>query len=222
MTFPAFLRVGSSIFGILRNFRSHAAEMKSPVPSKPIFFLKPASSCAVSGVDAHIFVPSGIPSVHHEVELGVIIGKAGKRIPASRALEHIAGYVGSLDVTCRQWQAEAKENGLPWTLAKGADTFCGLSGTVIPSTAIQDPSQFRMWVRVNGELRQDAQANDMVFGIPELVAAVSQHITLMEGDLILTGTPAGVGPLVAGDTLEGGVELGPHSSTFSFSVMQEM
>jgi len=138
------------------------------------------------------------------VELGVVIGKPGANIKLEDAPCHVAGYAVALDLTARDIQSAAKAAGQPWTISKGFDTFCPVS-TYIPSTAIPDPHQQQIWLRVNGELRQHTCTSDMIFNIYELLARISQVMRLEPGDFILTGTPAGVGELKVGDTVLAGM-----------------
>ena len=143
--------------------------------------------------------------IHHEVELGVIIGKQGFKIPESQAMQHVGGYCLALDMTARELQGKLKSKGLPWTLAKGFDTSCPVSD-FIPMDKIPDPQNVDLWLKVNGQMRQDANTKDMIFSIPYLLSWVSDFFTLEPGDLILTGTPEGVGPVKSGDVIECGLK----------------
>ena len=142
--------------------------------------------------------------VDHEVELGVVIGKGGVDIPQSSAMSYVGGYVLALDMTNRTRQGAAKKGGLPWSLAKGFDTSCPISGFLTPEQ-IPDPQNVNLWLKVNGVERQNGNTKDMVFSIPFLISYLSDHFTLEEGDLILTGTPQGVGPVTPGDVIECGL-----------------
>lgn len=143
------------------------------------------------------------------VELGVVIGKPARDVPASEAKHHIAGYVCALDITARNWQSDAKQIGRPWAIAKGCDTFLPLS-TVLPPTAIDidenGVTDVNLFLEVNGEQRQRGSTKDMVWNIPELIEHISSHVTLEEWDLILTGTPSGVGEVQPGDSIKAGIE----------------
>lgn len=155
-------------------------------------------------------------TVHHEVELGLVIGKEAKnlRFPASlqdedatkQALKYIKSYVLAIDLTGRNVQDAAKKAGLPWTIAKGFDTFCPISEE-IPKDKIPDPHQAKIWLTVNGKKRQDDSTELMLFRIPRILSDISKVMTLEDGDLVLTGTPKGVGPLVAGDVVQCGIEV---------------
>lgn len=186
-----------------RNYAKHAAELGNAVPSEPMIFLKPASSLVASGED--IIIPTRSSDVHHEVELVCLIGEAGKDIPESEALDHVAGYAVGLDMTARDIQQKAKDKGHPWSVAKGFDTFAPL-GTFIPASDVADPQDLTIRLTVNGELRQEGHTSDMIFPVARLIAFCSTIFTLMPGDLLFTGTPEGVGPIEEGDWLEATIE----------------
>ena len=143
--------------------------------------------------------------IHHEVELGVVIGKTGFKISEAQAAEYIAGYCLALDMTARDLQSKLKAKGLPWTLAKGFDTSCPVSD-FIPSQNISNPQNVDLWLKVNGELRQSSNTKNMIFNIPFLLSYISEFFTLEPGDLILTGTPEGVGPVKRGDVINCGLK----------------
>jgi len=190
------------IVAVGRNYASHAQELGNPVPTKPFFFLKPTSSYIVEG--SPIEIPKGA-EVDHEVELGVVIGKKGRDIAEKDALNYISGYALALDLTARNFQAEAKKKSLPWSASKGYDTFCPVS-SFIPKEQIPNPHNVNLWLKVNDELRQKGNTSDMIFNIPQLVSIVSSIMTLEPGDLLLTGTPEGVNSIKAGDVVTCGVE----------------
>jgi 2-keto-4-pentenoate hydratase/2-oxohepta-3-ene-1,7-dioic acid hydratase in catechol pathway len=177
-----------------KNYAAHAAEMGDDLPSEPLIFSKPAT--AVIGPGDAIRLPALSEEVHHEAELAVVIGKLARKVPAEAALGHVLGYACANDVTARDLQRRDGQ----WTRAKGFDSFCPLG----PWIAVDvDPSEgLGVRCRVNGELRQEGTTADLVFGVAELVAYCSAFATLLPGDVVLTGTPAGVGPLQAGDTVE--------------------
>ncbi|KAJ2558342.1 hypothetical protein EV175_000838 [Coemansia sp. RSA 1933] len=180
----------------------HAKELGNAVPKAPFFFLKPTSSYVSS--PGKIEIPSGC-TVHHEVELGVVIGKSGRDIRAADAYSHVAGYALALDLTARNLQDEAKKSGLPWSAAKGYDTFTPI-GKFIPASTIPDPHNVRLWIQVSGQVKQNGMTDAMIFQIPQLIEHVSKTMTLEEGDLLLTGTPEGVGPIKPGDRVVAGLE----------------
>ncbi|PVF95942.1 hypothetical protein CPB86DRAFT_710215 [Serendipita vermifera] len=199
----SFARTGSKIVAIGRNYAKHAKELGNAVPEKPFFFLKPTSSYVFNG--GNVEIPQGV-LVHHEVELGVIIGKTGRDIVAANAEEHIAGYALGIDMTGRNVQDAAKKKGLPWSTAKGFDTFTPISD-FIPKTSISDPNSLNLWLKINGQFKQNGTTGDMIFRIPQLIEHVSSIMTLEEGDLLLTGTPEGVGAIQAGDRITAGLQL---------------
>lgn len=181
-----------------RNYAKHAAEMKSDVPETPVLFLKPAT--ALVGQGGKIVLPKMSQDVHHELELVVAIGRGGKNIPLNDALNHVDGYALGLDMTARDLQAEAKKKGLPWSVAKGFDTFAPL-GPFAKAHDIHDPQDLHLELLVNGDVRQTAHTADMIFSVADLISYCSTIFTLLPGDLIFTGTPEGVGPVVDGDQL---------------------
>ena len=193
----------TKVIAIGRNYPLHAKELGNAVPSQPFWFLKPPSAFLQNG--GAIEIPEGLTEIHHEVELGVVIGQSGKNIPLSKAMDHVSGYFLALDMTARIWQEDAKKKGLPWTAAKGFDTSLPL-GDFWPKDRVQDPGNLTLWLKVNDVLKQRGSVRDMLFPVPALVSEVSRIHTLVPGDLILTGTPAGVGPVVAGDTVTAGIE----------------
>lgn len=186
------------ILCIGRNYAEHIRELGNETPEAPVIFMKPASS--VIGDGGTIIIPPYSHDCHHEAELALLIGKEGKDIPPDRALEHIAGYGVAIDLTLRDVQAELKKKGLPWDIAKGFDTACPLSEFVPPDRA-GDPQNLEIRLRVNGAIRQDGSTSMMIHTIPAIVSYMSGIFTLEPGDVILTGTPAGVGPLNSGDTV---------------------
>lgn len=182
-----------------RNYAKHAAEMNADVPDEPMVFLKP--STALVGPGGRILLPARSADVHHEVELVVVIGQGGKNIAEAKALKHVDGYAVGLDMTARDLQAAAKQKGHPWSVAKGFDTFAPL-GAFVPARDVKDPQNLTITLKVNGDVRQEGHTRDMIFPIARLIAYCSSIFTLMPGDLIYTGTPEGVGPVVDGDALE--------------------
>lgn len=181
-----------------KNYALHAKEMGSDVPRHPILFLKPPSALIPDGAD--IRIPTEAGEVHHEVELGVIVGERLSRASIEEAPRAIGGWCLAIDVTAREMQAAAKQKGHPWAVAKGFDTFCPVSRP-LPATAV-DPRTATIELDVSGEPRQAARTGDMVWSVPELLSYISSIMTLEPGDLVLTGSPEGVGPLVPGDTVE--------------------
>ncbi|TPX48591.1 hypothetical protein SeLEV6574_g01939 [Synchytrium endobioticum] len=194
--------VGRKIIGIGRNYAEHAKELGNAVPTSPFFFLKPTSSYVTSG--GNIEIPKG-QVVHHEVELGVVMSHTGRDIPASTAMSYVAGYVLALDMTCRSLQDEAKKLTRPWSLAKGFDTFTPVSSFILKNK-IEDPHNMNIWLKVDDKLTQNGVTSDMIFKIPALIEYISSAMKLEKGDVILTGTPQGVGPVLPGQKLMGGLK----------------
>ncbi|ETV84474.1 hypothetical protein H257_03671 [Aphanomyces astaci] len=200
----ALLKAGKKVVAIGKNYEAHAREMGAlHAPKEPVLFLKPTSSYVGQG--GSILLPPGIGSVHHEVELGIVIGKPGYDIDESRWREHVAGYVLTIDMTARELQATAKKGGLPWTRAKCYDTFLPISD-VIPAAQVADPQDLNLWLNVDGVPRQRCNTRDMVHKIPFLIAHISRIMTLEEGDVIITGTPEGVGPVEPGNIVTAGID----------------
>ncbi|AOX47080.1 MULTISPECIES: fumarylacetoacetate hydrolase family protein [unclassified Microbacterium] len=184
----------SKVVCIGKNYHDHAAEMGGEAPAEPLMFLKPNTS--VIGTGDVIVRPTSLTShTDYEGELAVVIGRIAKNVPAERASEYIFGYTVANDVTARDLQRSDGQ----WSRAKGFDTFCPV-GPVIETDLDLDAAAIT--TRVNGEVRQQGPVSDMIHGIGALVAYASAVFTLLPGDLILTGTPAGVGPFDAGDTIE--------------------
>ncbi|MDV3103797.1 fumarylacetoacetate hydrolase family protein [Thermococcus waiotapuensis] len=193
----------SKIVALAKNYAEHAKEMESDVPEKPVFFLKPPS--ALIGPGEPIILPRMSKRVDHEVELAVIIGKRAKRVPAERAMDHILGYTVMLDITARDLQEEARKKGLPWAISKGFDTFAPVGPRVVDRREL-NIDDLEIGLKVNGQLRQLGRTSQMVFKVPELVEYISSVMTLEPGDIIATGTPAGIGPLRHGDRVEAWIE----------------
>ncbi|MBA8795465.1 2-keto-4-pentenoate hydratase/2-oxohepta-3-ene-1,7-dioic acid hydratase in catechol pathway [Friedmanniella endophytica] len=183
----------SKVIGIGRNYAAHAAELGNAVPETPLTFFKPNTS--VIGPGEAIVHPDGTDQVSFEGELAVVIGRIAKEVPVERAQDVIFGYTVANDVTARDWQ---KSDG-QWSRAKGSDTFCPLGPWMVTHLTLEEVADLSITTRVNGELKQDGTTADMLIKIPELIAFVSSYTTLLPGDLILTGTPSGVGPLKPGD-----------------------
>jgi 2-keto-4-pentenoate hydratase/2-oxohepta-3-ene-1,7-dioic acid hydratase in catechol pathway len=184
------------ILCIGRNYVDHIKELGNEMPDRPIIFMKPASS--VIGEGELIVIPLYSSDCHHEAELALLIGTGGKNIAPDEAMGHVAGYGVAIDLTLRDVQAEQKKKGLPWEIAKGFDTACPLS-SFVPAASVTDPQDLRITLSVNGAPRQDGSTALMIHRMPELISYLSSIFTLEPGDLILTGTPAGVGPIKSGD-----------------------
>lgn len=187
----------SKVVCLGKNYADHAAEMGGPPPEAPVVFLKP--STAVVGPGDAIVLPRDSERVDHEAELAVVVGRLCRDVPRATALEVVLGYTVANDVTARDHQ---KADG-QWTRGKGHDTFCPLGPWV--ETEL-DASDLRVTCRVDGELRQDGRTSALLHDVADAIAWVTAFMTLLPGDVILTGTPAGVGPLVAGQTVSAAVE----------------
>jgi acylpyruvate hydrolase len=183
---------------LARNYAEHARELGNETPAAPVLFMKPASS--VIGDGGAVRIPSYSQECHYEVELALLIGKQCRAVSAENALEYVAGYGVGIDMTLRDVQNQMKAKGLPWEIAKGFDTSCPLSDFV-PAAAVADPHALNLKLAVNGEGRQDGWSSDMITRIPQIVAHISAIFTLEPGDVILTGTPAGVGQVRSGDVM---------------------
>jgi 2-keto-4-pentenoate hydratase/2-oxohepta-3-ene-1,7-dioic acid hydratase in catechol pathway len=177
--------------------------MNSTSPTEPILFLKPASSIIFT--DEPIILPQQSHSVHHEVELGVVISKDGTHIEESQAMDYVYGYLLGLDITARDIQTEAKKQGWPWSISKGYDTFCPIS-EVLPISKLPDPHSVTLTLRVNGMVRQHESTNQLLFSIPQIISYISHIMSLERGDLILTGTPDGVDEIHEGDIIEASLD----------------
>jgi 2-keto-4-pentenoate hydratase/2-oxohepta-3-ene-1,7-dioic acid hydratase in catechol pathway len=187
----------SKVVGIGRNYAAHAKELGHELPPAPLVFLKPPTG--VIGPGDEIVLPPASREVHHEAELGVVIGRRCRNVDEADAASCIAGYTCVNDVTARDLQRAEVQ----FTRAKGFDTFCPIGPWIVEEL---DLSALPVRCRVNGVLRQDGNTRDLIFGIPRLVAFVSSVMTLLPGDVIATGTPAGVGPIATGDRVE--IEVG--------------
>ncbi|WPK27280.1 hypothetical protein PUMCH_004661 [Australozyma saopauloensis] len=196
------------ILCIGRNYAAHIKELNNTAPQQPFFFLKPSSS-VLKPDNGPFLVPKGA-SVHHEVELGIVLNRDLKNLPdsfsAEDALEAIDGYALTIDMTARNVQDEAKKKGLPWSIAKGFDTFLPLSN-FIPKERIADPYNVTLELSVNGETKQSDKTDLMIFPIHKILSHMSCMMTLQKGDLILTGTPKGVGRVNPGDRVHASLSV---------------
>lgn len=196
------LNIGTKIVAVGRNYAAHAKELGNAVPKEPVLFLKPTSSYLENG--GTIEVPHPLESLHYEVELAVVIGQKARDVPQSSAMDYVGGYAVALDMTAREIQSVAKAGGLPWTVSKGQDTFTPIS-SVLPKSMVPDPDNLELWLKVDGEVRQKGSTKDMIFKIPYLISHISSIMTLFEGDVILTGTSEGVGPVKVGQKITAGI-----------------
>jgi 2,4-didehydro-3-deoxy-L-rhamnonate hydrolase len=203
------LRRPSKIVCIGLNFRDHAAETGAAIPAEPVIFFK--STTALVGPNDPLVMPRGATKVDWEVELAVVVGKAARYVAEAQALDHVAGYALHNDYSERSFQLE---RGGQWVKGKSADTFAPLGPFLATRDELPDPQRLPMWLKVNGEYRQRSSTGNMIFAVPMLVSYLSQFMTLLPGDVISTGTPAGVGLgmkpqpvyLKPGDVVELGIE----------------
>jgi 2-keto-4-pentenoate hydratase/2-oxohepta-3-ene-1,7-dioic acid hydratase in catechol pathway len=184
------------VFGVAYNYKAHSQEVGKPTPTIPVLFMKPSTS--VVGMGEAIVYPAGGENIHFEGELTVVIGKQARHVTEAQALDYVLGYTCGNDVSDRVVQRRESEFGC-LLAGKGYDTFAPM-GPVI-ATGL-DPAQLRVITRVNGVVRQDGNTADLLFSVPYMIAYLSRFMTLLPGDMIMTGTPAGVGPIAVGDTIE--------------------
>lgn len=182
------------------NYAKHIKEMGSQTPEEPVLFIKPET--ALCDIRQPLALPQGLGEIHHEVELVILIGATLKQASEEHVQQAIAGYGIALDLTLRNLQSELKKAGRPWEKAKGFDNSCPISGFISAREFTQDPQNISLGLKINGEVRQLGSTADMLHKIVPLIAYMSRFFTLRAGDIILTGTPEGVGPLAKNDELE--------------------
>ncbi|MGA1793012.1 MAG: fumarylacetoacetate hydrolase family protein [Thermoplasmatota archaeon] len=193
----------TKIVCLLRSYAAHARELGNEVPGRPQFFLKPPSAMIENG--STIIIPPGVEKLHHEVELSLVISKGGRNISHEAAMDHVGLFLPMLDITARDLQDQARSKGLPWAEAKGFDTFAPVGPQAVRSEEF-DWKGKRIWLEVNGEPRQDSNTDMMLFSVERIVSDISAVMTLEPGDIIMTGTPEGVGPLFSGDRIRAGID----------------
>jgi fumarylpyruvate hydrolase len=191
------------VYCVAANYAQHAAEVGGDGREPPSFFCKPTDALVPGG--GEIAYPSRTANLQHEVELVVAIGKGGSDIPVARALDHVFGYAVGIDLTRRDLQAQAKEKGRPWEMSKGFDQS-GPIGAVVPVARCGHPASGRIWLKVNGVVEQDGDLDQMTWNVAEIIANLSTYVALAAGDIVFSGTPAGVSTIVRGDMLECGVD----------------
>jgi 5-oxopent-3-ene-1,2,5-tricarboxylate decarboxylase/2-hydroxyhepta-2,4-diene-1,7-dioate isomerase len=194
------LTAPSKIIALGRNYAAHAAEQGHSAPSEPILFAKAPSS--IVGPGDEIVYPHYVRRLDPEIELGVVIGRRAKQVSEEQAMSYVAGYTIVNDVTARDIQKVAQDKGHPWFVSKSLDTFCPLGPYLVLQDQLPDPHNLELTLSVNGQVRQHANTGMMIFHIPQLIAFISQRMTLEPGDLIATGTPEGIAPLQRGDVVE--------------------
>lgn len=195
------------IYCVGQNYAKHAQEMGSSGREAPFFFMKPADSIVFvpEGSTGQIAYPSLTQDLHHEVELVIAIGQGGQNIAPEQALEHVFGYAVGLDMTRRDIQASLKKAGRPWSLAKGFDQSAPI-GPILPRQAVPGIENASVRLLVNGSEKQQGSTEELIWKLAEVIAHISNGWTLQPGDLIFTGTPAGVGPVVAGDVMQAQID----------------
>ncbi|KAI1345174.1 hypothetical protein F5Y15DRAFT_410849 [Xylariaceae sp. FL0016] len=207
MATASSLKQARKVVCIGRNYADHIQELNSARPKQPFFFLKPSTSILLPG-EGPCIQPKGV-DLHYEVELALIMGKRLKDLEASdekTAMDAIDSYALSIDMTARNAQWESKKKGLPWSISKGFDTFLPISN-IIPKSAIPNPHAIELYLTVNNEVKQNDSTELMLFQIPRMLSDISKVMTLEEGDIVLTGTPKGVGPVVPGDVMRAGIKV---------------
>lgn len=198
-TFPV-----ARVFCVGRNYAEHAEEMgHDPDREPPFFFTKPADAVVPSG--SKLPFPARTEELHHEIELVVALAEGGRDIAVEKALDHVFGYAVGLDMTRRDLQTVAKQARRPWDMAKGFDQSAPTS-PIRPASAIGHPATGAIWLRINGRLRQEGDLAQQIWNVPETINYLSTLVALRPGDLIMTGTPKGVGPVEPGDRLEGHID----------------
>lgn len=191
------------VFCVGRNYAAHVREMGNDEREPPFFFTKPADALAPGG--GTIAYPPQTADLHHEIELVILIGRGGADITPEAVPDHIWGAAVGVDLTRRDLQSEAKRMGRPWDMAKGFDQSAPI-GDAVPLAAVPSLKAGRIWLAVNGTPRQDADLSEMIWPVNDHVATLSRFVALAPGDVVMTGTPAGVGPLAPGDTVTGGID----------------
>ncbi|KAH6853434.1 hypothetical protein B0I37DRAFT_359314 [Chaetomium sp. MPI-CAGE-AT-0009] len=207
MATMAPLKKTGKVVCIGRNYADHITELNSARPKQPFFFQKPTSSILLPG-EGPVIRPRGV-NLHYEVELALIMGKRVRDLNVQDeqgALDAIESYALSIDMTARNVQNEAKKKGLPWDISKGFDTFLPVSN-VISKAAIPDPHKIDLYLSVNDKVVQSDSTELMLFRIPKILSDISKVMTLEPGDIVLTGTPKGVGPVVPGDVMRAGIRV---------------
>jgi fumarylpyruvate hydrolase len=191
------------VFCVGRNYAEHSIEMgHDPDREPPFFFMKPADAVVPPGT---LTFPTGTQELHHEIELVVALAEGGRDVSVEHALDHVFGYAVGLDMTRRDLQAAAKKAGRPWDMAKGFDQSAP-TGQIRPVEEIGHPTEGAVWLRINGEPRQEGDLDQQIWTVPETISLLSTLVALRPGDLIMTGTPKGVGRVEPGDLLEGHID----------------
>jgi len=192
----------TKIIGVGLNYAAHIEEMNNTKPSEPVLFIKPVTS--LCDINKALSIPKDMGSVHHELELAVAIARKCSRVKKEEAFDYIAGFGIALDLTLRDLQTIAKGKGRPWSVAKGFDNSCPVSSFY--KKDLNEISDNQLSLKLNGSVKQSSRTSLMLFKVDELIHYISKIFTLLPGDIIITGTPSGVGPLSSGDTIEAEIE----------------
>jgi 2-keto-4-pentenoate hydratase/2-oxohepta-3-ene-1,7-dioic acid hydratase in catechol pathway len=192
----------TKIIGVGLNYAAHIEEMNNTKPSEPVLFIKPTT--ALCDIYKPLSIPQDMGSVHHELELAVSIARKCSNVKKEEALDYIAGFGLALDLTLRDLQSTAKSKGRPWSVAKGFDNSCPVS--TFYKKKLNELANTQLTLKLNGSVKQSSSTSLMLFKIDELIHYISKIFTLLPGDIIITGTPSGVGPLHSGDTIEAEIE----------------
>jgi fumarylpyruvate hydrolase len=190
------------VYCVGRNYAEHVLEMGHDLKEPPFFFQKNPDNIVINGEFPY---PTGTKDVHHEIELIVMLGKGGENIPVEKALDHVFGYAVGLDMTRRDLQGEAKKLGRPWEVGKAFE-YCGPCGEIVPASEIGHPQKGAIWLKVNGTTRQTGDLDQMIWKVPESISYLSGLFQLAPGDVLMTGTPSGVGPVKTGDKMHGHID----------------
>jgi 2-keto-4-pentenoate hydratase/2-oxohepta-3-ene-1,7-dioic acid hydratase in catechol pathway len=193
----------TKILAVAKNYKKHIDELELSMPSDPKIFLKPPSS--LIGNDGVVIIPKASKQVDYEVELAAIIKEECWKVPKGETLDYVLGFTVFNDITARDIQAREMKEGMPWDIAKGFNTFAPIGPEIIPVEAL-DCSNLNIWLKVNGEMRQNSNTKNMIFSVEDLISYLSNIMTLEPLDIIATGTPEGVGSIKAGDFVESGIE----------------
>lgn len=197
------------IFCVGRNYAAHVREMGNDERDPPFYFTKPADAVVESGSEIPYAVETS--DLHHEIELVLAIGKGGANISVENSLDHLWGVAVGIDMTRRDLQAQAKKAGRPWDMAKGFDQSAPM-GSLVPVADVVSLTEGRIWLSVDDEIRQDADLAEMIWPVRDCISHLSGLVELAPGDLIMTGTPAGVGPVLTGQEIKGGIDGLPDVS----------
>ncbi|XP_052103453.1 acylpyruvase FAHD1, mitochondrial-like [Mytilus californianus] len=197
-----FREIGKKVVAVCRNYKGLTAAQGIPNPKTPSLFAKPTTAYITEGQS--ICIPEGCNLLFHEVELGVVIKQKCSNVAVSDVDDYIGGFVLALDMTAKDFHNDAKANSRPWFLSKGFDTSCPVSD-FIEREKVPNYQDLRLWLKVDGVIKQDDSTSDMIFSVPEVISYISKYITLEEGDVVLTGTPDGQGPVTEGQIMEAGL-----------------